>query len=162
MKKELIETSKKDINMAEVGISLSIPEEALSSTYPPLEMQIQPCFNGVPENLELVSPAYIVKPSRKVVFRKEVMVQIWHHANLETEEDCEDMVFLSASTTPQYRDGSPIYMFQEITAAKGSFRPREDQPTGKIALKHFCILSIGKRKWKRKGMIMTRPSGWIA
>ena len=143
--KESLTSSAKSINLEDVGISLSIPEDALPSTDPPLEVRIRPCFSGpweVPENLEPVSPAYIVEPSREVVFRKEVLVKIRHHANLETEEDCEGMVFLSASTTPQYRDGRPVYVFQEIAGAKGSFRPKEKQPAGEIALKTFCILGI--------------------
>ena len=151
-KRELLTTSEKDITLKEVGISLSIPKDALSSTDPPLEVQIQPCFSGsweLPENLEIVSPAYIVKPSREVVFRRDILIKIWHHANLETEEDCEDMVFLSASTIPEYRGESPVYVFREITGVKGSFRPREEQPAGKIALKHFCILSLGRFKRKR-------------
>ena len=145
VKKESLTSLAKDINLEDVGISLSIPEDALLSTDPPLEIKILPCFSGsweVPENLELVSPAYIVEPSREVVFKKEVFVKIWHHANLETEEDCEDMVFLSASTTPEYRDGRPVYVFQEKTGMKGSFKPREKLPAGEVALKHFCILEI--------------------
>ena len=145
VRKESLTSSAKNIDLEDVGISLSIPEDALPSTDPPLEVQILPCISGsweVPDNLELVSPAYIVEPSREAVFRKEVLVKIWHHANLESEEDCKDMVFLCASTTPEYRDGRPVYVFQEITGAKGSFRPREKLPAGEIALKHFCILGI--------------------
>ena len=144
VRKDSLTSSAKNIDLEDVGITLSIPEDALPST-DPLEVQILPCISGsweVPENLELVSPAYIVEPSREVVFRKEVLVKIWHHANLESEEDCKDMVFLSASTTPEYRDGRPVYVFQEITGVKGSFRPREKLPAGEIALKHFCILGI--------------------
>ena len=37
-----------------------------------------------------------------------------------------------------------MYTFREIRGAKGSFRPGEEQPAGQIALKHFCILSLGK------------------
>jgi hypothetical protein len=70
---------------------------------------------------------------------------MWHHANLETEEDCENLMFLSASTTPEYRGDRPVYVFREITTAKGSFRPREEQPSGEILLKHFCILGIFRR-----------------
>lgn len=149
IKRETITTAKKKIDLEEAGITLSIPENALSSTDPPLHLAIQPCFSGpfeVPQNVELVSPAYIVKPSRKVSFRKEVLVKIWHHANLESEKDCEDMVFLSASITPEYRGDSPVYVFREVRGAKGVFKSREEQPAGKIALKHFCTLATGKRK----------------
>ena len=148
VRKESITATEKDICLEDVGISLSIPRDALPSTDPPLDIQIQPCFSGsfeMPDNVEQVSPAYIVSPSRKVAYQKEVLVKIWHHANLETEEDCEDMVFLSASTSPQYRRNTPVYTFREIRGAKGSFRPGEKQPAGQIALKHFCILSLGKR-----------------
>ena len=148
-KRETVTTKKKIIDLEEVGISLSIPEDALPSTDPPLQLKIQPCFSGsfdVPEDIELVSPAYIVHPSRKVAFQKKVLVKIWHHVNLETEEDCEDMVFLSASISPEYRGGSPAYTFREIRGAKGSFRPGEEQPVGKIALKHFCTLVVGKKR----------------
>ena len=148
-KRETVTMKEKIIDLQEVGISLSIPENALPPTDPPLQLEIQPCFSGsfyVPQDVELVSPAYTVKPSRKVAFQKEVLVKIWHHANLESEEDCKDMMFLSASTRPQYREDTPVYVFKKIRGAKGSFRPGEEQPVGQIALKHFCTLALGKRK----------------
>ena len=148
-KRETVAIKEKIINLQEVGISLSIPENALPPTDPPLQLEIQPCFNGsfdLPQDVKLASPAYIIKPSRKVAFQKEVSVKIWHHANLESEEDCKDMVFLSASTSPQYRGDTPVYVFKKIRGAKGSFRPGEEQPVGQIVLKHFCILALGKRK----------------
>ena len=134
-----------------MGISLSFPEDALPPTDPPLQLEIQPCFSGsfdVPPDIELVSPAYVVEPSRKVSFQKKVLVKMWHHANLESEEDCEDMVFLSASTTPEYRGDTPVYVFREIKGAKGSFRPG---PIGQIALKHFCTLALGKKQKREDG-----------
>ena len=148
-RRETVTIKEKIINLQEVGISLSIPENALPPTDPPLQLEIQSCFSGsfdLPQDVKLASPAYIIKPSRKVAFQKEVSVKIWHHANLESEEDCKDMVFLSASTSPQYRGDTPVYVFKKIRGAKGSFRPGEEQPVGHIALKHFCILALGKRK----------------
>ena len=148
-KRETVTMKEKIIDLQEVGISLSIPENALPPTDPPLQLEIQPCFSGsfhVPQDVELVSPAYIVKPSRKVAFQKDVLVKIWHHANLESEEDCKDMMFLSASTRPQHRGDTPVYVFKKIRGAKGSFRPGEEQPVGQIALQHFCTLALGKRK----------------
>lgn len=103
-KKETVTTNAKKIDLLEeVGISLTIPKDALPSTDPPLDLHVQPCFSGsfqVPKDVELVSPAYIVKPSREVVLEKDVSVKLCHHANLETEQDCRDMVFLSASKPP--------------------------------------------------------------
>ena len=150
-KRENVTMKEKTIDLKDVGLSLSIPKDVLPSTDPPLQLEIQPCFSGpfsIPQDIELVSPPYIVNPSRKVNFQKEVLVTIWHHANLETANDCEDMVFLSASTSPQYKEGNPVYTFREIRKVKGSFRPSEKQPVGQIALKHFCTLALGKRKRK--------------
>ena len=144
-KRVTVTAKEQTIDLREVGILLTIPKDALSSADPPLEVLVQPCFSGpfqVPENLELVSPIYIVKPSKEVVFRKEVMVKIWHHANLETEQDCEEMKFLSASTTPEYCGTRPVYVFREIKVARGSFRPGEELPAAEIALKHFCSMSV--------------------
>ena len=76
-------------------------------------------------------------------------MKIWHHAHLETEEECEEMVFLSASSTPEYRGKSPVYVFREITMAKVSFRPKEELPAGEIRLRHFCLLSIARKLGKR-------------
>ena len=148
-KREIISSDKKTIDLEEVGISLSIPENALPSTDPPLQLEVQPCFSGpfdVPQDVDLVSPAFILSLNRKVACQKEVLVKIWHHANLETEEDCEDMMFLSASTCPQYRGDTPVYVFKKIRGAVSSFRPGEEQPVGHIALKHFCTLAVGKKR----------------
>ena len=153
VKKETITTKKKTIDLEEMGLTLLFPEGALPPTDPPLQLKIQPCFSGsfaLPQDVELVSPAYFIKPNKKVSFQKEVLVKIWHHANLESEEDCKDMVFLSASTSPQYSGENPVYVFKEIEGAKGSFRPGEEHPVGEIALKHFCTLAIGKRKENEK------------
>ena len=147
-KRETVTNKETNIDLQQVGITLSAPKDALASTDPPLQLEIWPCFSGpfdVTQDIELVSLAYIVKPSWEGAFQKEVLVKIWHHVNLESEEDCEDMVFLSASTSPQCKEGSPVYTFREIKGAKSSFRPGEEEPAGKIALKHFCILAVGRK-----------------
>ena len=146
VKKEFIMSDEKTINLEDVGISITFPENSLPSTDPPLEITIQPCFSGpfeMPDGIESVSPAYIIKYSRKITFLKDVILKIRHYANLQTKEDCENMVFLSASSTPEYRGSSPVYVFKEITGTKGLFRPRQEKPLGEIQLKHFSIIAIG-------------------
>ena len=167
-KRVTVTTEKMTVDLEEVGIHLSIPDNALSSTDPPLQLEIQPCFSGpfvVPQDIELVSPVYIVKPSRKVTFEKEVLVKIWHHANLESERDCEDMVFLSASTTPVFEEETPSYIFREIKGTKGFFNLGEEHLTGQIALKHFCDMALGKRRHtdsENEGEITKKRSkGWF-
>ena len=113
----------------------------------PLTLQIYPCFTGpfqLPDDCESASPAYLIKPSRRVEFKKDVRVEIHHYVCLESEEDCEDMVFLSASATPEFRESGPVYVFKEIKEAKGVFQP--GYQVGEIALRHFCLVKVGKRK----------------
>ena len=152
VKKESITSDEKTINLEEVGISLTFPENSLPSNEPPVEVAIQPCFSGsfiMPDDIESTSPAYVIKPNRKVKFKKDIVLKIRHNANLQTEEDCENMVFLSASSTPEYRGSTPVYEFKEITDRKGLFRPGEEKPHGEIQLNHFSIITMGKRllKW---------------
>ena len=148
VKKETITSDEKTIDLVQdVGISLTFPENVLTSTYPPLEVAIRPCFSGsfvLPDDIELASPAYLITSNREVTFQKDLIVKIQHYANLQTEEDCENMVFLSASSTPEYRGSNPIYKFKEIKEAKGMFRPGQKQPLGEIQLKHFSIIGVGK------------------
>ena len=158
VKKVAVTTEEKTIDLVEdVGISLKFPENSLPSTDPPLEVTIQPCFSGsyvLPDDIELASPAYVITPNREVTFQKDLVVKIQHYANLQTEEDCEDMVFLLASSTPEYRGSIPIYKFKEMKEAKKMFRPGQKQPLGEIQLNHFSIIGVGKIIKKIKSKIM--------
>ena len=165
VKKESITSDGKTINLEEVGVSLIFPENSLPSNEPPVEVAIQPCFSGsfiMPDGIESMSPAYVIKPNRKVTFQKDVVLKIQHYANLQTEEDCEDMVFLSANSTPEYRGSNPVYVFKEIKKARILFRPGQQQPVGEILLKHFCVTKIGNKR-KRKNSSnkegIKRPKG---
>ena len=135
-------------HVEEAGIAISVPEQALSASVEPLELSVCPCFTGpfkLPEEYESASPAYLIQPSRRVEFQKKVTLRIQHYARLQSEEDCEKMVFLSASSTSECVDGSsPVYTFKEIQSAKGVFRPGDQQ--GEIALRHFCIVKIGTKR----------------
>ena len=75
---------------------------------------------------------------------KEVTIQIHHHESLETEEDCEEMQFFSASYHPEKR--STVYTFKKLQKSKEIFRINSQ--IGEIKLKHFCLLKVGR---KRKG-----------
>ena len=146
IKKEFITSDEKTINLEDVGISITFPKNSLSSSDPPLEITIQPCFSGpfeMPDGIESVSPAYIIKYNRKITFLKDVILKIRHYANLQTKEDCDNMAFLSASSIPEYRGSCPFYVFKEITDTKGLFGPGQQKPLGEIQLKHFSIIAIG-------------------
>ena len=134
--------------LEDVGISVFIPENSLSIEEEFLDLSIHPCFSGpfeLPDGYKSASPTYLITHSRRVTFSKDATVRMHHYACLKSEEDCEDMVFLSASSTPVYREsGPPIYVFRMIQGAKGIFKPGNQ--VGKISLRHFCLLKIGKRK----------------
>ena len=149
VKKESITSDEKTINLEDVGISVTFPENSLPSTDQPLEITIQPCFSGsfeMPDGIESVSPAYLIKCNRKITLLKDAILMIRHYANLQTEEDCKNMVFLSARSTPEYRGSSPVYVFKEITDTKGLFRPGQEKPLGEIRMRHFCIVTTGRNK----------------
>ena len=133
-----------------MGISISVPQNSLSSEEESSEMQIRPCFTGpfeLPEDYEPASPAYLVHHN-KTCFQKDITIKMHHYANLECEEDCEDMAFLSASSTPEYRESNPVYTFKETRGTKGVFKPGDQ--VGEISLRHFCLMRAGKRKRKTR------------
>ena len=137
------------IQSPHTGISLSIPEQALSSKEKDVDLLIHPCLNGpfeLPAGYESASPTYLIQPSRRVKFHRDATLQIHHYASLQSEEDCDEMAFLSASPKPQYRESVPVYIFEELKYRQGSFRPNSQ--VGEIRLQHFCLTKIGR---KRKG-----------
>ena len=143
-------TFDEEVNLKGTGIWLSIPSlEKSSSLEEPLTIYVRTCFSGpfeLPEDYESASPAYLIRCSRKVVFQKSitVTVKIHHYACLESEEDCDDMVFLSASSTPEVDKSGPKYKFRKIEDASVSFRPGHQ--VGEITLKHFCLIRVGRRR----------------
>ena len=138
----------------DMGISISVPEGSLSPSEEPLDLHISPCFCGpfrLPQKYESASPAYLIHHSKKTNFQKDITIRIHHYASIGSEEDCEKMVFLSASSTPENIESHqdervvhPVYTFKEIRGANTKFRPGDQ--VGEISLRHFCILKTGKHK----------------
>ena len=135
------------------GLSLSIPNKTLSSTEKSVDLLIHPCFSGpfeLPSGYEPASPAYLIELSRKVDILRDVTVRVHHYACLQSEEDCEEIAFLSASPIPQYREYGPVYIFKEIKKSKGVFSMKSQ--VGEIALRHFCLMKLGRKS--SRGMIL--------
>lgn len=128
------------------GISLLIPEQALSPTEEDVDLLIHPCFSGpfeLPAGYKSASPAYLIQPSRKVEIHRDITLQIHHYASLQSEDDCEELAFFLASATPRYRRSKPVYVFKEVKKSKGMFRPNSQ--VGEIAIRHFCFSKIGRK-----------------
>ena len=141
--------------LQDLGISISVPEGSLSPSEEPLDLHIHPCFCGpfrLPQEYESASPAYLIHHSKKTSFQKDITIRIHHHASIGSEEDCEEMAFLSASSTPEYIESHqdkgvvhPVYTFKKIHGgANTKFRPGDQ--VGEISLRHFCIVKTGKQR----------------
>ena len=114
-----------------------------------LDLSVWPCCSGpfqLPDGYELASPMFLISPSFK--FADEITIKMEHFVRLEDEECCDEMLFLSAPTTPHRSSESnkePNYLCKVL--GKGIFLP--GQQWGKIALTHFCFLGICRGLRKR-------------
>ena len=133
-------------DVEEMGISIFVSHNTISLEEESSDISIRPCFTGpfeLPENYEPASPSYLIRHDMKD-FQKDVTIRMHHYASLQSEVDCEDMAFLTASSTPEYRESRPVYTFKEIQGAKGIFKPGDQ--VGEISLRHFCFMRAAKRK----------------
>ena len=74
-----------------------------------------------------------------MTLQKDVTVKMHHYAHLQTEEDCEEMMFVSAGSIPENGVSGQIYRFANITGA-AVFKP--NNPVGKVTVRHFSIFKI--------------------
>ena len=128
----------------------------MSSLKESVKFCIRPCFSGpfeLPDQYESASPAYLIHHG-KAEFQKDLTIRIQHYASLQSEEDYEDMVFLSASSIPEYRGSQPIYTFKDIGGSKGVFK-HGDQ-VGEITIRHFSFFKIGKKR-RRHDAVSEKP-----
>jgi hypothetical protein len=131
-----------DINLEDIGLSVSIPEQPLDG----VDLLIRPCLSGpfiLPSGYELASPVYIIEPSKQGVLQKPCRVRIQHYMKLMNEKDCEGMTFISASISPKTRWYGP-YNFKAIS--KGMFTP--GSRVGEIEVSHFCGFGCAKQSGK--------------
>lgn len=145
------EESKFDFK-EELGMCLSIPENSISENES-LELFVLPAFSGPfagPEGLEPVSPAYLIKSDKEMQFTKDVTVQIQHNASLITEQDCEDLVCMRASSIPLHRGPlfGPLYIFHEVNRSKVKFS-LDDGPFGELKTNQFSLFMIWRNLWRK-------------
>lgn len=128
---------------------MTVPENLLSpaDSEKPVSLHIRPCFCGtfqLPGNHDSASPAYFIEVDSKVSFQKDIFIKMHHHVRLQQEDDCDNMVFLSANANPEYVKSRPVYPFRNIPECKGVFRPGDQ--IGEISLRHFSFVKACKRK----------------
>ena len=127
----------------EIGIEFDIPHGAMPEGKS-LELSVWPSITGpfvLPEGYDLASPVYLISPAFDFVHN--ITLRMYHYCGLETEQQCDNMVFISSPATPNIVQPHPQYQFKVLS--KGIFRHSEAY--GCVSLKHFCNTAIaGKRK----------------
>ena len=126
--------------MEDIGLRIDIPPGAVAKDKK-LRLTVQPCLSGpfiLPEDHELVSPVYMIETATD--FSKGVHLSIEHCLGELESEDCGDMTFISAPSTPTCT--TPEYKFSALQNGvfeKGSLE-------GTIVMNHFCAVGIAKRR----------------
>ena len=124
----------------DLGVTINIPSGAVA-TGEAVDLTIRPCLNGqfiLPEGYKPASPVYLIRASTD--FLQDVQVSIEHFADLQSKRDCDNMAFLSASTTTVDGSNGPKYRFVKIPSEKHTFR--EGHTVGTVALHHFCFMTV--------------------
>ncbi len=141
------------VSWPEIGIFFDIPQGAV----PPkqvLNLTVWPCVGGpfvLPPGYKLASPVFIVGPAFK--FIKDIQLSMAHFVKLQSRDDCQKMVFVSAPSTPQSDGGKGLgYHFKVF--GRGVFHV--NQPVGSLSLSHFCALGIAQEI--REGDCMSQCS----
>ena len=133
------------IPWTDIGVEFDIPRGAVPKGEE-LQLSVWPTMTGsysLPEDCSLGSPVYLINPSFE--FLCDVTLKMYHFCCLETEQQCEDLFFISSPLIPSVVESIPQYKFKFLS--KGSFEPSKTY--GSVSLKHFCLLSVSDRKRKR-------------
>ena len=118
----------------DAGITIDVPEGSISPDES-VDLLIQPCFSGsfeIPKDMKPASPAYLIETSKQIVLKKPLKMKMQHSVKLQTEEDCKNILFLRASSDPDYRG---VYTFKEVEDVKGTFTLNSQ--FGEVALTNF-------------------------
>lgn len=128
----------------DIGVVIDIPPGAVSEQAI-IDVSVRPCLSGpfeIPNGIDLASPLHLIGPAFK--FTQEIKLSLQHFIDLKTPEDCNEMTFLSASSTPSYTGSAPTYLLRELKFQKGIFSVGSQVAT--IFLKHFCIMGVGRKR----------------
>ena len=130
------------------GIRLIVPQYAIRPG-DSVPIALQACLDGpfiLPDGIVLVSPVYRIAPP--CAFRQDVILTIEHFAELETLDDCNEIVFITSPTKPKIRPhkGEAYWKFK-ILDIKPKCTPRSHR--GNVYLSHFCLAALGRRLTRR-------------
>ena len=134
----------------EFGLSLSIPGNTVDDGET-IDLIVRPAFSGPfagPENMEPVSPAYLVKPSKEVSLKEDMVVRIQHSAASLPEGDSHDLEFLIASYSPQHRGlFGPLYVFHKVIGKEeGRFDQDDKGYFGELQTNRFSWFMVWRKE----------------
>ena len=128
-----------------LGLSLSIPKGAVTED---VKLSVATGFSGgpeLPDDMESVSPAYLFETVTTIEFRKDVSLKLQHAANLETAEDCKDMIVLQANIDRSQGSG-PVQVFKQVEGTTIEFSEQEHFGVVKIRSLFSSCYKIVKKK----------------
>ena len=138
---ETVTSAGKEIYWPDIGIKIIIPPGAIPKGKP-ITVSVRPCLSGpfeLPEDYELASPVYAISPGLE--FNKDVELLMAHFADLQSEDDCKNMTFLT--TESSFLPGDS-HLCRLLVQENGVFYKRSRE--GEISLRHFCKKAIGKKR----------------
>jgi hypothetical protein len=135
------------------GGSVSFPNGAIMGSQPVEFITSFHMPHEMPLGVESVSPAVLVRTAEEL--RKEVQLTLHHNSNLKTAQDSKDMMFLTASTTPE----DSTYKFTELKGAKPNFNPLKKIGSIKMKIQSIWV-EVGRKR--KKGATHGEPLCIIA
>ena len=139
----------------DLGIIVDVPRGALPADHlDDVTIKINVCISGpfeLPDGYELASPIFHIEPGVKFA-EKVVELLMVHFIDLEDEDDCSELTFVSAPLLKQNcqsesdREEKGMIRFKCLNG--GMFWP--GRRIGKISLQHFCLIGIAQLK-REKG-----------
>ena len=101
-----------------------------------------------PDEYEPLSAVYLITHSaEKLELKPEQKVELTleHYARLETDQQANQMTFLSASP-PERDSGQQVIAFRPVRGGKFPVHERH----GVLPVKHFCYITIGGTKYSHE------------
>lgn len=141
-------TSKgKEIDFSDdLGVHISIPKDS-TTTGGKLEVSTN-SFDAytLPDDVESVSPAYVIETVVEIEFSKDVTIKLQHGAALLEAEDCKDMVVLRAIPSHNAGSSPQVVQFEEMEGTQVKFS--QIGHFGEIKIKNIFSSSykIGRKK----------------
>ena len=142
----------------EMGVSISIPRNAVVKEE---QLDLATSFSDsyqMPDGVESVSPAYIIETSKEIIeLSGDIEVRLQHTANVETEEECRDLMVLRAALSPSLKGSASnaVHKFEKEEEIKAKFSLK--YAVMKVKKLASSVFKVATRR-KDKGNLCTDPS----